>query len=118
MAEYSNQPAIRFSKDLLEHRNDPHVAEIMDVQSKLFATRRAALQRESAALKESAAALTAQLGGMRDLANEGYLPRNRMLDAERTNARTPAPHPAAGARLPQTGGDHAQRLAEGGLQPL
>lgn len=86
MAEYSNQPAIHFSKDLLDHRNDPHVAEIMDVQSKLFATRRAALQRESAALRESAAALTTQLGGMRDLANEGYLPRNRMLDAERTNA--------------------------------
>ena len=59
------------------------MAEVMDVQARLFATRRAALQRESTTLKESAEALKIQLDGMRDLAKEGYLPRNRMLDAER-----------------------------------
>ena len=86
MAEYLNLPAIRFNSELLQHRGDAAVAEIMSVQSRLFATRRAAQERETATLKESADALEAQLKGMRDLAAEGYLPRNRMLDAERTYA--------------------------------
>lgn len=86
MAEYLNRESIQFDKDLLEARRDPQVAEILDVQAKLFATRRASQHKEAAVLRESAAALEPQLQGMRDLAKEGYVPRNKMLDTERAHA--------------------------------
>ncbi|QDX82047.1 hypothetical protein B9N43_12800 [Denitratisoma sp. DHT3] len=86
MAEYLNRESIQFDKDLLEARRDPQVAEILDVQATLFATRRASQRKEAAVLRESAAALEPQLQGMRDLAREGYVPRNKMLDTERAHA--------------------------------
>ncbi|CAB1371077.1 HlyD family secretion protein [Denitratisoma oestradiolicum] len=86
MAEYLNRGAIQFDKDLLAARKEPQVAEILDIQAALFATRRASQRKESAVLKESAAALEPQLQGMRELAREGYVPRNKMLDTERAHA--------------------------------
>lgn len=86
MAEYLNQEGIRFDADLLKARQDSKVAEIIDVQTKLFNTRRASQRKEAAVLKESAAALEPQLQGMRELAKEGYVPRNKMLDTERAYA--------------------------------
>jgi type I secretion membrane fusion protein, HlyD family len=86
MAEYERKGAIDFHPDLLKEKDDPGVAEIMEVQSRLFATRRLSQQRELAVLRESAAALETQLKGMRELAKEGYVPRNKMLDMERSYA--------------------------------
>lgn len=86
LAEYEGKSAIGFHADLMAEKDDPAVAEIMEVQSRLFTTRRLSQQKEVAVLRESAAALETQLEGMRELAKEGYVPRNKMLDMERSYA--------------------------------
>lgn len=86
MAEYLNRDSIQFDADLLASKGDAQVAEIMSIQATLFATRRAGQRKEAAVLRESAAALEPQLQGLRELANEGYVPRNKMLDTERAHA--------------------------------
>ena len=107
-AERDGLKTIRFPEELAKRRNEPRVAELIALQEALLASRRAALQSELAALDENVAGLKLQirgleesreskkeqmnflkeqLGGMRDLAKEGYVARNRLLDLERTYAQ-------------------------------
>jgi len=76
-AEREDKRSITFPAELESARNDPRVAANISLQNLLFASRRTAIQSELRILKE-------QLDSMRDLANEGYVARNRMLDVERT----------------------------------
>ncbi|MEW5890798.1 MAG: HlyD family type I secretion periplasmic adaptor subunit [Pseudomonadota bacterium] len=110
-AEQKGAAQIRFHPDLVAARDDPFATEHMDMQRRLFASRRAALQGELAILTQSLdgtreylrgleaqlAGKQAQLGlvrdqlaGTRELAKEGYLPRNRWYDEERLAAELAA----------------------------
>lgn len=86
MAEYQNLNAIKFDPYLIKAIGDANIKEVMGVQQTLFATRRASQRKEAAILRDSAAALEPQLSGMRELAADGYVPRNKMLDTERAYA--------------------------------
>ena len=98
MAEQTQVGQVRFPEALTNVTEAPEQAKIhMAVQQGLFVARRAAYQSEIAVLEETAIAqqqlakgleeqityLREQLVGMRDLAREGFLPRNRQLDVER-----------------------------------
>ncbi len=106
-AEALHMDKIAFSPALLEAASDPVAAQNMSGQQQLFATRRAALQGELSILEASARTaaeqtngieaqikgkkaqlkfVLEQLEGSRELAKEGYLPRNRWFDDERLAA--------------------------------
>ena len=106
-AEVNKASSIAFSPALLEAKDDPVAQENMASQNKLFLTRRMALQGEIEILKstERSAAeqikgleaqvrgkqaqlkfVQEQLEGSRELAKEGYLPRNRWFEEERLAA--------------------------------
>jgi len=108
IAERDGAKGITFPDELLKAKNDPHVANNISLQSQLFISRQSAIRSELAALDESIAGLKAQvtglqatldsqkqqqqflkeqLEGMRDLAKEGYVARNRLLELERTYAQ-------------------------------
>jgi protease secretion system membrane fusion protein len=108
LAERDGLAAMSFPKDLEKYKSDPRAIESFAVQSQLFNSRRMALQNELAAIDENIAGLrlqvkgleesrdnkkiqlnilVEQLGSMRDLAKEGFVPRNRLLDLERTYAQ-------------------------------
>lgn len=110
-AERDGQATITFAPDLLKLKNDPQVGSILSLQTALFGSRRSALQNELAALDENVAGLQSQLRGLeesrdsqklqlgflkeqldgvRELAKDGYVARNRLLDLERTYAQTNA----------------------------
>lgn len=103
-AEVARDHAITFSPSLLGATDDPIVQENMASQKQLFQTRRIALQGELAILaasgraaeeqvhgleaqargkKEQLRFVQEQLEGSRELAKEGYLPRNRWFEEER-----------------------------------
>ncbi|BDT60883.1 metalloprotease secretion protein [Massilia varians] len=107
-AERDGLKKIAFPAELEGRRGDPRVAELISLQNALLASRQASLQSELGALdeniaglklqirgleesrdskKEQVAFLKEQLAGMRDLAKEGYVARNRLLDLERTYAQ-------------------------------
>jgi protease secretion system membrane fusion protein len=107
-AERDGAKTIKFPAELEKRRGEPRVAEVMSLQTQLLASRQGALQNELASFdenvagvkvqiqglqesrdskKEQMAFLKEQLGGMRDLAKEGYVARNRLLDLERTYAQ-------------------------------
>jgi protease secretion system membrane fusion protein len=107
-AERDGLTTIRFPAELEGRRGDPRVADILALQESLLASRRASLQNELGAVDESIAGLKdqvrglqasrdskkeqveilkEQLAGMRDLAKEGYVARNRLLELERTYAQ-------------------------------
>jgi protease secretion system membrane fusion protein len=104
-AEQRGASSIDFHQDLLKAADDPLAQQNVTLQKQLFASRRAALQTEIAAIEESIqgneaqlqgnanmliqrqsqlALLQEQLNGIRGLVSEGYAPRNRQLDLERT----------------------------------
>ncbi|MCC6073472.1 HlyD family type I secretion periplasmic adaptor subunit [Massilia sp. GCM10020059] len=108
LAERDGLKQLAFPKELDNAAVDPRVAEVRTLQSQLFSSRQMSLQNELAAVDENVAGLKlqiqgmqevrenekAQLGflkeqlaGMRDLAKEGYVARNRLLDLERTYAQ-------------------------------
>jgi protease secretion system membrane fusion protein len=108
LAERDGQGRIRFPDQLEKRRNEPRVAEMMALQNQLLTSRRGSLQNELGAVDESIAGLKLQvqglqesrdskkeqvrllkeqLDGMRDLARDGYVARNRLLDLERTYAQ-------------------------------
>lgn len=91
----------------LERSANPDILGALTLQRQLFASRRAALQAELMSLEQSHAGQTAlvagiqsslsdkrdqlgamneQLGNLRQLAAEGYIPRNRLLETERLRA--------------------------------
>ncbi len=105
LAERDGQNEISFPTELLSLQNDLRIANSILIQSQLFTSRKLALQHEIAALEESIAGLKMQLRGLeaskssknqqlkfleeqlvnlRDLATDGFVPRNRLLDLERT----------------------------------
>jgi protease secretion system membrane fusion protein len=107
-AEQSGAKSIAFPAALEQRAQDPRVAAIMSLQRGLLGSRQASLQNELAGAdeniaglkmqvqglqasrdskKEQVAILKEQLAGMRDLAQEGYVARNRLLDLERTYAQ-------------------------------
>ncbi len=102
-AERDGLQAIAFPALLQARREEPEVMSLMLLQQQLFTSRRAALQSELAAIAESIAGsqamlegirqsyaskqrqkamLQEQLSGMRKLAVQGYVARNRLLDLE------------------------------------
>jgi membrane fusion protein, protease secretion system len=104
-AERDNLPAIVFPSDVLAARSDPRVAEAMALQEQLWGARRSALSSELAAIDENIAGLQAfnagleqsregkrqqmqllkeQIDSMRELARDGFVPRNRLLELERS----------------------------------
>ena len=107
-AERDGRKQITFPPEMEKRRNEPLVADLISLQNSLLASRQASLQSELGALDENIAGLRLQiqglqessnskkeqvtflkeqLGGMRDLAKEGYVARNRLLDLERTYAQ-------------------------------
>lgn len=105
LAEQQGAGKIEFHEDLLKAGNDPLVQQHVALQKQLFASRKAALQTEIATIEESIkgneaqlegsvnmlgqrqnqlALIEEQIKGVRDLVNEGYAPRNRQLELERT----------------------------------
>jgi protease secretion system membrane fusion protein len=93
---------------LAPYKDDPRVKDAMTLQLQLMSARRQSLQNELAAidenilglkqqakgLEESRDSKKAQMGfikeqldGLRDLARDGYVPRSRLLDQERTYAQ-------------------------------
>lgn len=106
-AEAVKADRITFSPSLEEAADDPVAKQNMLSQRQLFLTRRAALQGELAILEASARTaeeqihgveaqargkkeqlkfVREQLEGSRELAKEGYLPRNRWFEDERLAA--------------------------------
>jgi membrane fusion protein, protease secretion system len=108
LAERDGAKSISFPKQLEQVNSDPRVANNLMLQQQLFNARKTSLQSELGAADESIAGLKAQLmglkesmiskkqqlqflkeqlDGMRDLAKDGYIARNRLLDLERTYAQ-------------------------------
>lgn len=111
LAERDGAKQLTFPAELENAKVDPGVAEVRSLQSQLFTSRQMSLQSELGALDENIAGLKVQikamqevrenekaqlgflmeqLAGMRDLAREGYVARNRLLDLERTYAQVNA----------------------------
>jgi len=107
-AERDGAKSISFPAPLTQHAGDARVADLMNLQRSLLASRRASLENELGGVDESIAGLKMQiqglqesreskkeqvrilkeqLSGMRDLAKDGYVARNRLLDLERTYAQ-------------------------------
>ncbi|KNX78368.1 hemolysin D [Pseudomonas sp. 250J] len=107
-AERDGHDTVTFAPALLrQFEDDPRLLAAMDLQQHLLATRRAGLAGEIGILEENLAASAVQLKGLqqvygarasqigflgqelqgtRMLAAEGYVPRNRLLELERSNA--------------------------------
>jgi membrane fusion protein, protease secretion system len=107
-AELKGAKSVTFPQELETYKSDPRVQEQMLLQSQLFSSRQMALQSELGAVKETIAGLEAQVQGFeesreskkaqqgflkeqlensRELAKEGYIPRARLLELERTYAQ-------------------------------
>ena len=107
-AERDGLKTIRFPAQLEQRRAEPRVAEMMSLQTQLLSSRQGSLQNELRGVDESIAGLKIQVQGlqesrdskkeqmkllkeqldsMRDLAKEGYVARNRLLELERTYAQ-------------------------------
>lgn len=108
MAERLDRDSIDWFPDLLAKADDPRARAAMELQGYLFVTRRAELasrlqinQHEMTSLAEQLAGYQEikrnhavqlqyqqqELKGLRELAQEGYLPRNRLFEAERNAAQ-------------------------------
>ncbi|MCP1501175.1 protease secretion system membrane fusion protein [Pseudomonas migulae] len=107
-AERDDRDVVNFDPELLKRfGNDYRLVAAMDLQQRLLDTRRAGLAGEISILQENLAASAVQLKGLqqvygarasqigflnqelkgtRVLAAEGYVPRNRLLELERSNA--------------------------------
>lgn len=97
LAEQSGNKEISYPPELTAEPRHPLAVEHMRNQEQLLAARRSALETELNVLSESAATyqmqaaaleqqlgfLTQELAGVREVAKEGYLPRNRMFEMER-----------------------------------
>ncbi|MCL4745575.1 MAG: HlyD family type I secretion periplasmic adaptor subunit [Burkholderiaceae bacterium] len=107
-AEREGLQSVAFPADLTRESRSPTVAQFMSLQSRLFESRRSALRNELATFEESIIGLQAQIRGLeaskaskeeqirllteelrnqRQLAADGYLPRNRVSEQERAFAQ-------------------------------
>lgn len=110
-AEQAGAPSIVFHPDLVSASSDPLIRSQMQLQSQLLATRRAALQADLEGIEESVRAQQAsmqaydamlthrrqqlslledELRHARGLVADGYMPRNRQLELERSVAEVRA----------------------------
>ena len=124
LAEQRGAPRIEFHPDLSSPDNAAPAQNYLAGQRQLFDTRRGALDGDIGILNESAAGqeeslkgLTAQLasrrsqsellqeqlGGTRDMVEEGYLPRNAQLEQERSAAELSAVISELQASIQRTG---------------
>ena len=108
LAERDNRSSITFPDDLLQREQDSRVSAMLSLQRQLLSSRQLAIRSELAALDENVIGLTLQnkgleesrqgkreqlaflkeqLDGMRDLAAEGYVARNKRLELERLYAQ-------------------------------
>ncbi|MBB5215501.1 HlyD family type I secretion periplasmic adaptor subunit [Parapusillimonas granuli] len=112
LAERDGLPKIQYDPAVAERfQNDPRYISATSTQDMLFTTRREALEGEIAILQENLHGAEQQLKGLaqvqanrknqisfiqrelkgvRELAKEGYLPRNRMFELERDAAQLQA----------------------------
>lgn len=107
-AERDGVASVSFPVELTALAAEPELASNLALQRQLFDSRRQALLLDQQGIDESIAgaeaqlrgvrdsqaskvlqrtALTEQLLGLRELAREGYIPRNRLLDSERVYAQ-------------------------------
>ncbi|WP_286785797.1 MULTISPECIES: HlyD family type I secretion periplasmic adaptor subunit [Pseudomonas] len=107
LAERDGRELIAFPQGLQRHV-DPRVGDVLELQRQLLGNRREALRMELAGLDENIAGSQAlldglrsarghkeaqranlheQLQGLRELAREGYVARNRLLESERLYAQ-------------------------------
>lgn len=108
LAERDGKDNIEYPADLLELQLDARVQNNMLTQNQLFNSRMLAMEHEIAAIDENIAGLTVQLQGLeasraskkqqfeflqeqlinlRELSSDGFVPRNRVLELERTNVQ-------------------------------
>ncbi|MDR0281186.1 MAG: HlyD family type I secretion periplasmic adaptor subunit [Paucimonas sp.] len=108
LAERAGQATVQFPPDLSKDASEPWLAAILETQRQLLTSRHQALDMELAGLRENIggaqasldglqgsmaarqeqrAALQEQLQGLRELARDGYIPRNRLLENERLYAQ-------------------------------
>lgn len=106
-AEAANAPDIRFPPELLARQNDPQVASLLVGQRGLFLSRMMLYRSQAQLLSEQASQLSTQiqglqaqvgsvdsqsgligdeLGGVKELASEGYAPKSRVLALQRNAA--------------------------------
>ena len=106
LAELMDSPSITFHEDLMV-KDDPVAAQHVNVQQRLFASRRAAQAAELGAAKQSIVGIEGQIAGVRQmlqsrhaqaalqqrqvdsvrqLSVEGYAPRNQALQLEEAQA--------------------------------
>lgn len=104
LAERDGAPTISFPPEILERRDEPHVAELIDGQTRIFTTRRRAISGEITILEEKKrklddeiALLEAQLGTLtrrrelvegeltdiEGLFEKGLTPKTRLLTLQR-----------------------------------
>lgn len=126
---------IDWPADLLGHQDDPRAKRNMELQNNLFETRRAELTSRQQIIENQTASLQEQLrayeqirnhletqldyqrkelDGLRQLAAEGYVPRNRLFEAERNSAQLSAQLTSGIADIGKT----KQGIAESRLQSL
>ncbi|AMR64835.1 HlyD family type I secretion periplasmic adaptor subunit [Aquipseudomonas alcaligenes] len=126
---------IDWPADLLSHQDDPRAKRNMELQNNLFETRRAELTSRQQIIENQTASLQEQLrayeqirnhletqldyqrkelDGLRQLAAEGYVPRNRLFEAERNSAQLSAQLTSGIADIGKT----KQGIAESRLQSL
>ncbi|MBC9252540.1 secretion protein HlyD [Pseudomonas alcaligenes] len=134
-AERHGLDSILWPDDLLARQDDPRAKRNMELQGTLFETRRAELasrqqimQNQTASLQEQLHAYEQiknhldtqlefqrkELSGLRELAAEGYVPRNRLFEAERNSAQLSAQLTSGIADIGKT----RQSIAESKLQAL
>jgi protease secretion system membrane fusion protein len=110
-AELSGQKTLVFPAALTSLKDDPRVKDSIALQSELLASRRSSYQSEQGSYDENIAGLQTQVKGYqdgvankkeqqaflkeqldntRDLAKDGYIARNRLLDLERTYSQVNA----------------------------
>jgi protease secretion system membrane fusion protein len=111
VAEIEGQSSISFHRDLLAAGKEPSINQHIHTQSKLFESRRAALNSELSSIDESIAGQEAMIAGLRlqlenrnlqlqkqteqqrsmsELAEAGYIPRNQALQLEQAQAELKA----------------------------
>ena len=131
-AEQTGAKAIAFHPDVMAAANDPVIRESMQVESRLFASRRQALASELLAMdeamngqEESATGFASQLAsrkeqlgfvreemnGLRGLVADGYAPRNKLLELERMAADLGATVGDLQANLARARRSHAELVA-------
>ncbi|QXI29314.1 HlyD family type I secretion periplasmic adaptor subunit [Pseudomonas vanderleydeniana] len=107
-AERDGARSIRFDDEMLKQSAAPEIEATLALQRQLFSSRAQALATEQQGIGETIAGAEAQLRGVRDsqankvqqrqalgeqlqglreLARDGYIPRNRLLDSERLYAQ-------------------------------